>query len=218
VFTFRDPSIDTFAQVIVQTSGGKVSGIKEGEISCFLGIPYAAAPFGANRFKAPVPASWGDDVLNAATFRATAPQIPVPDPFSRLIYEPIIPGEECLNLNIWTPDVGGSGLPVLVWIHGGAFRTGSNAVPTYDGSAFARDGVVFVSINYRLGVEGFADLPGAPPNRGRPWRNNGTRSPGNASDQRRASGTGRSAAPRAGLGRCAVGFGARGRGRRGWLG
>jgi carboxylesterase type B len=166
VFTFRDPSIDTFAQVIVQTSGGKVSGIKEGEISCFLGIPYAAAPFGANRFKAPVPASWGDDVLNAATFRATAPQIPVPDPFSRIIYEPIIPGEECLNLNIWTPDVGGSGLPVLVWIHGGAFRTGSNAVPTYDGSAFARDGVVFVSINYRLGVEGFADLPGAPPNRG----------------------------------------------------
>jgi carboxylesterase type B len=166
VHTFRDPSIDAFAQVIVQTSGGKVSGIKEGEISCFLGIPYAAPPFGANRFRAPVPASWGDDLLNAVTFRPTAPQIPVPDPFSRIIYEPVIPGDNCLNLNIWTPDVGGSGLPVMVWIHGGAFRTGSNAVPTYDGSAFARDGVVFVSINYRLGVEGFADLPGAPPNRG----------------------------------------------------
>jgi len=166
VHTFRDPSIDAFAQVIVQTSGGKVSGIKEGAISCFLGIPYAAPPFGANRFRAPVPASWGDDLLNAVTFRPTAPQIPVPDPFSRILYEPVIPGDNCLNLNIWTPDVGGSGLPVMVWIHGGAFRTGSNAVPTYDGSAFARDGVVFVSINYRLGVEGFADLPGAPPNRG----------------------------------------------------
>jgi carboxylesterase type B len=168
VFTFRDPSIDAFtrAEVIVQTSGGKVSGIKEGEISYFLGIPYAAAPFGANRFRAPVPASWGDDVLNADTFGSTAPQIPVPDPFSRIIYEPVIPGEDCLNVNVWTPDVGGSGLPVMVWIHGGAFRTGSNAVPTYDGSAFARDGVVFVSINYRLGVEGFADLPGAPRNRG----------------------------------------------------
>lgn len=167
MFTFRDPSIDasTRAEVIVQTSGGKVRGIKEGEISWFLGIPYAAAPFGPNRFRAPVPASW-DDVRDADTPGSTAPQIPVPDPFSRIIYEPVIPGEDCLNVNIWTPDVGGSGLPVMAWIHGGAFRTGSNAVPTYDGSAFARDGVVFVSINYRLGVEGFADLPGAPRNRG----------------------------------------------------
>ena len=161
-----DTTPDTSAEVIVQTSGGKVRGIKEGAISRFLGIPYAAPPFGANRFQAPVPASWGDDVLDAITFGPTAPQIPVPDPFNKIIKEPVIRGDDCLNLNIWTPDVGGSGLPVMVWIHGGAFRTGSNAVEIYDGSTFARDGVVCVSINYRLGVEGFADLPGAPPNRG----------------------------------------------------
>jgi len=149
----------------VQTSGGKVRGTKEGEIFRFLGIPYAAAPFGANRFQAPVSASW-EGVRDTVTFGPTAPQMPVPDPWSRIIHEPVIPGDDCLNLNIWTPDVGGSGLPVMVWIHGGAFRTGSNAVETYDGSAFARDGVVCVSINYRLGVEGFADLSGAPPNRG----------------------------------------------------
>jgi para-nitrobenzyl esterase len=168
-FAFSVPSsMDTSDEARtdeVETSGGKVRGIKEGEISCFLGIPYAAAPFGANRFQAPVPASW-DGVRDTVTYGPTAPQIPVPHPFSEIIHEPVIPGDDCLNLNIWTPDVGGSGLPVMVWIHGGAFRTGSNAVETYDGSAFARDGLVCVAINYRLGVEGFADLPGAPPNRG----------------------------------------------------
>jgi carboxylesterase type B len=168
-FAFSVPSsMDTSDEARtdeVETSGGRVRGTKEGEIFRFLGIPYAAAPFGDNRFQAPVPASW-DGVRDTVTFGPTAPQIPVPDPFSKIIHEPVIPGDDCLNLNIWTPDVGGSGLPVMVWIHGGAFRTGSNAVETYDGSAFARDGVVCVAINYRLGVEGFADLPGAPPNRG----------------------------------------------------
>ena len=168
-FAFSVPSsMDTSDEARtdeVETSGGKVRGIKEGEISCFLGIPYAAPPFGDNRFQAPVPASW-DGVRDTVTYGPTAPQIPVPYPFSEIIDEPVIPGDDCLNLNIWTPDVDGSGLPVMVWIHGGAFRTGSNAVRTYNGSAFAGDGVVCVSINYRLGVEGFADLPGAPPNRG----------------------------------------------------
>src|SRR5205085_3225526 len=64
-------------------------------------------------------------------------------------------GESDLNLNIWTPDAGGGGLPVLVWIHGGAFQYGSGAIPTHDGSRFARDGVVCVSFNYRLGPDGF---------------------------------------------------------------
>ncbi len=168
-FAFSVPSsMDTLDEARtdeVETSGGKVRGIKEGEISCFLGIPYAAPPFGDNRFQAPVPASW-DGVRDTVTYGPTAPQVPVSYPFSEIIDEPVIPGNDCLNLNIWTSDVGDSGLPVIVWIHGGAFRTGSNAVRTYNGSAFARDGVVCVSINYRLGVEGFADLPGAPPNRG----------------------------------------------------
>ena len=99
---------------------------------------------------------------------AFGPTPPKPDyaaPFDQLLAEPNIPGDEWLNLNVWTPDLAGSA-PVLVWIHGGAFSNGNSAVPMYDGHTFARDGVVLVSINYRLGVDGFALLPDAPPNRG----------------------------------------------------
>ena len=70
----------------------------------------------------------------------------------------MIPGEDCLNLNVWTPDVSATGLPVLVWIHGGSFMNGSGSVGVYDGTAFARDGVVCVTINYRLASEGFLYL------------------------------------------------------------
>jgi para-nitrobenzyl esterase len=85
----------------------------------------------------------------------------------QLLPEPVVPGEEVLNLNVWTPDPSAGGLPVLVWIHGGAFVNGSGAVPQYDGTAFARDGVVVVTINYRLGVDGFLHFDdGGPANRG----------------------------------------------------
>ena len=70
----------------------------------------------------------------------------------------MIPGEDCLNLNVWTPDISAAGLPVLVWIHGGSFMNGSGSVGAYDGTAFARDGVVCVTINYRLAAEGFLYL------------------------------------------------------------
>src|SRR5690606_37542735 len=83
----------------------------------------------------------------------------------QLLHEPSIPGEDVLGINVWSPDLSGS-LPVIVWIHGGAFAHGSSAVALYDGANFARDGVVFVSINYRLGAEGFALLDDAPANRG----------------------------------------------------
>jgi Carboxylesterase family len=75
-----------------------------------------------------------------------------------LFPEVVIPGEECLNLNVWTPDPGGSGPPVLVWIHGGMFTNGSGSVVGYRGTSFARDGVVCVTINYRLAAEGFLFL------------------------------------------------------------
>jgi len=165
---FRDQWVDTTTEVIAKTSGGRVRGVREGGISRFLGIPYAAAPVGDNRFTAPRRASWGDDVLPVDDWGPTAPQRPVPDPFSRIIKEPDVRGDDYLNLNIWTKGAHGAGLPVMVWIHGGAFRTGSNRVELYDGSAFARDDVVCVSINYRLGVEGFAYIPDAeaPANRG----------------------------------------------------
>jgi para-nitrobenzyl esterase len=86
-------------------------------------------------------------------------------PFDQLLPEPDIPGDDWLTLNIWTPDVTGRA-PVMVWIHGGAFSNGCSAVAMYDGFPFARDGVVLVTINYRLGIDGFALLPDAPPNRG----------------------------------------------------
>ena len=81
-----------------------------------------------------------------------------PPQYARLFPEEVIPGEDGLNLNVWTPDPGASGLPVLVWIHGGSFMNGSGSVGAYDGAAFARDGVVCVTINYRLAAEGFLFL------------------------------------------------------------
>ena len=81
-----------------------------------------------------------------------------PPQYARLFPEVVIPGEDCLNLNVWTPDIDAAGLPVLVWIHGGSFMNGSGSVGAYNGAAFARDGVVCVTINYRLAAEGFLFL------------------------------------------------------------
>ncbi|WP_344822687.1 carboxylesterase/lipase family protein [Actinocorallia longicatena] len=150
---------------IVSTAYGKVRGRIGDGIARFLGIPFAAAPFGENRFREPRPAEPWEGVRDALEFGPTVPKAPYRPPLYDLLPEVTIPGEDCLNLNVWAPE-GAEALPVMVWIHGGAFRNGSGSVPVYDGSAFARDGVVCVTINYRLGVEGFAELPGAPRNRG----------------------------------------------------
>ncbi|HJP72868.1 MAG TPA: carboxylesterase family protein [Pseudonocardiaceae bacterium] len=151
------------SDVVVQTKAGLVRGSGE-RVMRFLGIPYAAAPFGPNRFAAPAPVTPWEGVRDALEFGPTPPGAGLA-PDSMMIYpDPIIPGEECLNLNVWTPDTDGQ-LPVLVWFAGGANVVGSSAQPVYDGTAFARDRVVLVSVNHRLGVEGFAHLPGAPANR-----------------------------------------------------
>jgi para-nitrobenzyl esterase len=154
------------AQPVVAVASGKLRGRTVGGVTAFLGVRYAAAPAGSRSFAAPVPVERWDGVRDAFELGPTAPQFQYTPPFDRLIYNPLIPGEDCLHVNVWTPDPGGSGLPVMVWIHGGAFRNGSNALPIYDGSAFARDGVVVVSLNYRVGAAGFAVVPGAPNNRG----------------------------------------------------
>lgn len=154
---------------VVETTSGRVQGTIDPDtpigVAAFKGIPYAAAPFGEYRFAAPQPVRPWDGVRSAVEFGSTAPKAPYPPPIDRFLDEPSIPGDDILNLNVWTPDVRAS-LPVLVWIHGGAFTRGSSAAPLYDGAAFARDGVVFVSINYRLGAEGFALIDDAPANRG----------------------------------------------------
>ena len=142
----------------VRTQQGLVRGGMAEEVAVFKGIPYAAPPFGANRLQPPRPAEPWDGVREVLSYGPTVPKPPHSPPFDVLLPEPAIEGTDCLNLNIWTPDPGRAGLPVMVWIHGGAFVNGSNAVPTYDGSRFARDGVVCVSINYRLGSDGFLFL------------------------------------------------------------
>jgi para-nitrobenzyl esterase len=143
---------------VIKTESGSVRGSIEGNIFAFKGIPYAAPPFGANRFRPPAPVVPWEGERAAQTFGPTCPKPGYAPPFDSILPEPAIAGEDCLNLNIWTPELGNALLPVMVWIHGGAFANGSNAVPTYDGSGFARDRVVCVSINYRLGVEGFLFL------------------------------------------------------------
>ncbi|MFE3260619.1 carboxylesterase/lipase family protein [Nocardia sp. NPDC059091] len=151
---------------IVSVTDGKVLGTTANGISTFLGIPYAAAPVGPARFELPRHVVPWHGLRHAKSYGATCVQLPYPEPIQALIGNDIIPGDDYLNLNVWTPDPGGSGLPVLVWIHGGGYARGSNAQQMYDGSAFARDGVVMVSINYRLGISGYAVVPGAPLNRG----------------------------------------------------
>ncbi|MFE2283659.1 carboxylesterase/lipase family protein [Streptomyces sp. NPDC059443] len=158
----------------VRTAYGTVEGrTGPGGTAVFRGIPYAAPPVGALRFAAPAPPEAWDGVRDAGAYGPTAPKVPYPDNFAALLPDPEIPGEDCLNLNVWTPATvpspapePGAGLPVMVWIHGGALTRGSSAVPVYDGSAFARDGVVLVSVNYRLGVLGYGLFPDAPANRG----------------------------------------------------
>jgi para-nitrobenzyl esterase len=141
-----------------QTRQGPVAGVQAGGVHVFKGIPYAAPPFGSRRMRAPEPPASFDGVRDCSQFGATVPKSPYPAPYDSLLPEPAFPGEDCLNLNIWTPDLGDARLPVLVWVHGGAFLNGSGAVPQYDGTAFARDGIVCVTINYRLGADGFLFL------------------------------------------------------------
>ncbi len=145
-------------QTVVRTQQGAVRGSVADGVVAFKGIPYAAAPLGPNRFQPPRPAESWDGVREALTYGPTAPSAPYEPPFDVLISEVDIPGEDYLNLNIWTPELGQARLPVMVWIHGGAFTNGSGSVPIYDGANFARDGVVCVTLNYRLGADGFLYL------------------------------------------------------------
>ena len=107
----------TNAATLVSVAQGELRGKSDNGISTFLGIPYAAAPFGAARMLPPRPAPSWDGIREAAEYGPTCPKGEYPPQYQALFPEVTIPGEECLNLNVWTPDPGASGLPVLVWIH-----------------------------------------------------------------------------------------------------
>ena len=140
---------------LVQLRDGAVRGKAESGVWAFLGVPYAAAPFGANRMQPPQPVQAWHGERDATACGPTVPKGDYPPQYASLFPEVVIAGEECMNLNVWTPAPDATGLPVLVWIHGGSFMNGSGSVGAYNGAAFARDGVVCVTINYRLAAEGF---------------------------------------------------------------
>ncbi|MEW2389224.1 carboxylesterase family protein [Streptomyces venezuelae] len=155
---------------VVITAQGAVRGLRRNGVAAFLGAPYAAPPRGAGRFAPPEPHAPWDGIRDATAPGPTAPQSE--RGLGDVDMSPYFGtgwsrGAEYLTVNVWTParnDDGG--LPVMVFVHGGGFVAGSTRAALYDGSAFARDGVVLVSLNYRLGIAGFLDLPGAPANRG----------------------------------------------------
>lgn len=151
--------------VTVRTSAGLLRGVRDEGVDRYLGIPYAAAPVGPLRFAAPEPAPGWAGERNATAMGATAPQPPYGPAVAHLLANVIIPGDEYLTVNVWAP-ADSHDRPVMVWVHGGSLVNGSNAVDVYDGTAFARDGVVLVSVNYRLGAEGFSVLGDAPVNLG----------------------------------------------------
>jgi para-nitrobenzyl esterase len=141
---------------VVGTRSGLVRGRTVGGVHAFKGIPYALAPSGPLRLRPPRPVEAWSGVRDATAFGPTAAQPSFPLPAGLDGFYPTVAGEGCLNLNVWTAAPGRSGLPVMVWIHGGGFDGGGSVI--YDGSRFARDGVVLVSVNYRLGAEGFLAL------------------------------------------------------------
>ena len=143
---------------VVETSQGQVQGVEEGGLTVYRGIPFAAPPTGSRRWRAPQPAERWQGVRLADRFGPICRQpaeTPGPPGWGGKSQD-----EDCLRLNIWAPPQrAAERLPVMVWIHGGAYIAGSGSTSAYHGDTLARRGVVVVTINYRVGALGFLAHP-----------------------------------------------------------
>lgn len=139
---------------VVKTTLGEVAGVAAGPAESFKGIPFAAPPVGSLRWKAPAPAAAWSGVRDGSKFAPSCYQQARNGRVDNL-------SEDCLYLNVWRPAgaKAGARLPVMVWIYGGAFVSGSGALPVYDGTHFAENGVILVTLNYRLGNLGWFAHP-----------------------------------------------------------
>ncbi|MGV8883043.1 MAG: carboxylesterase/lipase family protein [Rhodoglobus sp.] len=144
------------SSTVIHTTAGRVRGVDADGVTSWKGIPFAQPPIGPLRWRAPRPAEPWDDIREATEFGPAAPQIITPA--IDLGADPVM-NEDCLSLNVWRASEATEPLPVMVWIHGGAYTFGSTRQPLYDGTHFASTGeVVIVTINYRIGALGFLDL------------------------------------------------------------
>ncbi|OFE15612.1 carboxylesterase [Humibacillus sp. DSM 29435] len=143
--------------VDVKVAAGVVRGEMEADLAVFRGIPYAAPPA---RFGAPKPVRGWVGVREATRFGPPPPQSGALGAGT-----PAEAGDDWLTVNVWSPDLN-AGLPVMVWIQGGGYSFGWSGLPEYDGTNLAHGGVVVVTFNYRVGLEGFGYVEGTPPNRG----------------------------------------------------
>ena len=160
-FYFAEASIADNDTVRIRS--GLISGTTQNGIHIYKGIPFAAPPVGTNRWREPQPVQPWQGVRACEKFAASPMQGP-PAPFGVYTSEFLIPpapiSEDCLYLNVWTSQSPSSvKKPVLVWIYGGGFVSGGSGCAIYDGAAMAAKGIVFVSINYRVGVFGFFAHP-----------------------------------------------------------
>lgn len=152
-------------ETIAKVKEGILEGVLSEDQKCviFRGVPYAEPPVGALRWKRPQPKKPWNGVRKAKEFSAKAPQADLTKEgfYAKEFYtdEKIRRSEDCLYLNIWTAAQKAEKLPVLFWIHGGAFLHGCGAEKEFDGEAFAKQGVILVSINYRVGALGFFAHP-----------------------------------------------------------